>query len=239
MLPSDDSTFRQDRFAAVRRRMINGHLKARGISDDRVLAAMAGVAREEFVPAALQDLAYDDRALKIGLGQTISQPYTVAFMCQAALPGERDRVLEIGTGSGYGAAVLSRLAEHVDTIERLPELAETARCRLRDTGCSNVTVHVGDGSRGLPEQAPFDAIIVTAAAPHLPQPLADQLAEGGRLVIPIGDSTYGQSMMRFTRQGADLISDNLGGFVFVPLIGEFGVPEDDDSETDLEPRIGF
>ncbi len=216
--------------------MIDRDLRPRQITDPRVLAAMAAVPREQFVPEPLRQRAYDDCALKIASGQTISQPYTVAFMCQAAQISQDDHVLEVGTGSGYGAAVLSRLARHVDSIERLPELAESARQALNRAGCDNVTLHVGDGSLGLPGAAPFDAIIVTAAAPKLPQPLLDQLTDGGRLIVPVDTSSSGQSMMRYTRRGDYLSSEDLGGFVFVPLIGDYGVPDDDSGPR---PRLGF
>jgi len=243
MTRNDERKQVDDLLAAERRRMVDRDLRQRGITDEPVLAAMAAVPREEFVPEELRGRAYEDRALRIESGQTISQPYTVAFMCQSAGILTSDRVLEIGTGSGYGAAVLSRLAARVDTIERLPELAATAGRRLRQIGCDNVTVHVGDGSSGLPSHAPFDVIVVTAAAPALPRPLTDQLAEGGRLVIPVDTSSSGQTMMRITRRGNELASEDLGAFVFVPLIGEFGAAEDDASNSDHADsrprRIGF
>lgn len=208
-------------FAALRHRMIEVDLRGRGISDSRVLMAMAEVPREEFVPEALRDEAYDDRALPIGFHQTISQPFTVAFMLESLRLRSGDKVLEIGTGSGYAAAVLSQLVATVHTVERIPELAQAAQRRLQRLGIRNVQVHVGDGSLGLPEHEPFDAIVVTAAAEVLPPPFAKQLADGGRLVLPLGDA-YSQSLYRFTKVGEQLVSEDLGGFVFVPLIGRYG-----------------
>ena len=208
-------------FRALRHGMIEADLRGRGISDSRVLKAMAEVPREEFVPEALREEAYDDRPLSIGFHQTISQPYTVAFMLQSLSLRNGDTVLEIGTGSGYAAAVLSLLAVTVHTVECIPELAKTAQRRLQRLGYRNVHVHVADGSLGLPEYGPFDAIVVTAAAEELPPPYAGQLADGGRLVLPLGDA-YCQSLYRFTKDGERLVSKDLGGFVFVPLTGRYG-----------------
>jgi protein-L-isoaspartate(D-aspartate) O-methyltransferase len=205
-------------FPAQRRELVE-QLRRRGIVDERVLQAMADVPREKFVPEALLDRAYEDHALPIGLDQTISQPFTVAFMCEALQLTGDETVLEIGTGSGYGACVLSRLAAWVDTIERLPELAEAARERIRRLDYRNIRVHIGDGSLGLPNEAPFDAIIATAGAEHCPAALVEQLADGGRIVIPIGDSPRQQILMRYTRRGDELHSEPLGDFAFVPLIG--------------------
>ncbi len=206
--------------------MVRSQLETRDIVDPRVLAAMAKVPREEFVAAGYQDQAFADCALPIECGQTISQPYTVAFMCQAACISPSDKVLEIGTGSGYGAAVLSQLCRDVHTIERIPQLAEQARERLQRLGCTNVQVHVANGTLGLPEHAPFDVIVVTAAAEALPQPYLEQLQEGGRIIIPLGSSGYGQSMYRMTRSHGSMQVDNLGDFAFVPLIGACGHPPD-------------
>lgn len=170
----------------LRWEMVERQLRSRDIADERVLAAMERVPREVFVPESLRRRAYDDAALPIGGGQTISQPYMVAKICEAlALRGD-EHVLDVGTGSGYQAAVLAELAAEVDTIERRPELAELAAQNLEAAGYDRVRVHTGDGSRGLPERAPFDAIAVAAAAPELPQTLYDQLEPRGRLVVPVG-----------------------------------------------------
>jgi protein-L-isoaspartate(D-aspartate) O-methyltransferase len=166
--------------------MVDAQLRGRDVVDERVLAAMDRVPRELFVPEKQRDRAYDDAALPIGEGQTISQPYMVARICEALGLTGGEHVLDVGTGSGYQAAVLAELAEEVDTIERIPALAERARANLVVAGYSGVRVHVGDGSRGLPDRAPFDAIAVAAAAPELPQSLYDQLEPRGRLVVPVG-----------------------------------------------------
>ena len=202
----------------AKRRMLDRHLRARGISDERVLAAMEQVPREEFVPEPLQPRAYDDCALPVVLGQTISQPYTVAFMAQAAGLQGHERVLEIGTGSGYGAAVLGQLAAEVFSIERWPELYESASQRLEQLGIDNVRTKLGDGSQGWAEQAPFDVIVVTAAAEQLPTAYREQLAEGGRIIIPIGKPGGGQTMFLFTRRNEELREESLGLFSFVPLV---------------------
>ena len=206
-------------FAEQRRRMVDEQLRRRGIRDERVLAAMRLAPREAFVPAGLLATAYDDHAMPIGSGQTISQPFTVAYMCEAAQLTGGEKVLEIGTGSGYGAAVLAHLAREVYTVERLPELADEARRRLTELGYDHVHVATGDGSMGWPEHAPFDAIVVTAAATKLPPALVEQLAPGGRIVIPIGPAGGGQIMYRFTNRDGELKAEDLGDFAFVPLIG--------------------
>lgn len=200
--------------------MVVGQLAERGIRDARVLAAMARVPREEFVPAVERHLSYVDGALPIGWDQTISQPFTVAFMCEAAQIEPTDRVLEIGTGCGYGAAVLAQLAREVFTIERIEPLAEQARENLLRCGYTNAYVYQGDGTLGLSEQAPFDAVVVTAGAMGLPEAYRRQLADGGRIVIPIGRDRHSQTMFRFTRHGNNWETESLGGFAFVPLIGE-------------------
>jgi protein-L-isoaspartate(D-aspartate) O-methyltransferase len=205
-------------FDLARHNMVVEQLERRGISDPRVLEAMEWVPREEFVPPDLVNLSYEDRALPIGLEQTISQPYTVAFMCQEARITAGDKVLEVGTGSGYGAAVLSLLAREVHTIERIDELYRAARQRLSEIGRGNVHVYLDDGTLGLPGEAPFDAILVTAGAESLPSAYQRQLADGGRLVIPVGPSDS-QKMLRITRRGDQFARENLGSFGFVPLVG--------------------
>ena len=212
-------------FAALRQAMVDQQLRRRGISDPRVLEAMARVPREEFVPPELVPHAYDDGAMPIGLDQTISQPYVVAFMAEAAQIGPHDKVLEIGTGSGYAAAVLSLLCREVHSVERLPALEQQASERLQRLRYTNVYTHVVDGTEGLISRAPYAAILVPAAAAEVPRPLMDQLTEGGRLIIPIGERTPGQRMMRYTLQGRTLVYDDLGPFAFVPLIGEHGFKE--------------
>lgn len=202
--------------------MVDTQLRARGICDPRVLAAMLAVPREEFVDEALRDDAYGDWPLPIGGGQTISQPYTVAYMAQAAELQGGERILEVGTGSGYGAAVLSQLGAEVHTIERIPALARRAIAALERLRYCNVHVHVGDGSLGLAEEAPFDAIVVTAGAANLPSSYTEQLAEGGRIVIPIGKYKSRQHLYRFRNQHGELSIDDLGLFAFVPLIGDKG-----------------
>ena len=202
--------------------MVAHDLAARDIHDERVLAAMESVPREHFVPEDLVDAAYEDRPLPIGVGQTISQPYIVALMAQEARIRAADRVLEVGTGSGYGAAVLGRLAAEVWTIERHEDLARRAREALEATGAGNVHVDVGDGSLGAPDSAPFDAIVVTAAAPAVPDALVAQLADGGRLVIPIGPDGHAQELVRVTVRGEHSERAHLCDVRFVPLIGAEG-----------------
>ena len=210
-------------FAALRDMMVTEQLEARGIRDPAVLAAMREVPREEFVPAELAGHAYDDNPLPIGEGQTISQPYMVAYMTEALELARTDRVLEIGTGSGYAAAVLGRLVSEVHTVERIAALATTARARLLGLGYDNVHVHLGDGSMGWPGEAPYDAIVVTAGAPQVPQPLLEQLAVGGRLVIPVGTHTRLQTLVRVRRVGeTEYRQESHFDVMFVPLIGEAG-----------------
>jgi protein-L-isoaspartate(D-aspartate) O-methyltransferase len=212
-----------ENFAALREMMVTGQLVARGVRDPAVLAAMREVPREEFVPAHLASRAYDDCPQPIAEGQTISQPYMVACMAEFLELARRDRVLEIGTGSGYAAAILSRIVDEVHSIERLAGLAESARERLFRLGYRNVHVHLGDGSLGWPELAPYDAIVVTAGAPAVPHSLKAQLAVGGRLVIPVGPDPRFQSLIRIRRLGADdYRRENLMDVMFVPLIGSEG-----------------
>lgn len=211
-----------DKYRDLRSQMVERQLRSRGIRDARVLGAMARVPRHLFVPIKWRDSAYADHALPIGFRQTISQPFIVAFMCEAAKLSGRELVLEVGAGSGYGAAVLSQLAAEVHTVERIPELAEQARDTLSRLGYENVSVHLADGSLGWPEAGPYDAIVVTAGAEALPKPYLKQLAKGGRIIIPIGMPRHGQTMYRIGTRGTQLISENLGGCAFVPLIGKFG-----------------
>jgi protein-L-isoaspartate(D-aspartate) O-methyltransferase len=206
-------------FDLARHNMVAEQLARRGIHDPRVLEAMQRVPREKFVPEFLQVKAYDDCALPIGWEQTISQPFTVAFMCQEARLRGSDIVLEIGTGSGYGAAVLALLVHTVHTVERIDELYRAAAERLAALGFDNVCVHLDDGSLGLMQEAPFDAIVCTAGAEYLPTAYQDQLTDGGRIVIPIGPPGH-QEMYRFTRRGDDWYGDNLGSFGFVPLVSD-------------------
>jgi protein-L-isoaspartate(D-aspartate) O-methyltransferase len=210
-------------FAAQRAMMVERQLRARGIRDPAVLAAMREVPREEFVPPELAGHACDDNPLPIGEGQTISQPYMVAYMTEALEPRPADRVLEVGTGSGYAAAVLSRVVAEVYTVERIAVLAEAARERLGRLGYANIHVHDGDGSLGWAEHAPYDAIVVTAGAPQVPQPLLDQLAIGGRLVVPVGPDLRLQTLVRVRRVGeTEFRREDHFGVMFVPLIGEAG-----------------
>lgn len=203
--------------------MIRDHLAGRGIHDPAVLAAMREVPREAFVGEEMQDFAYDDYPLPIAEGQTISQPYIVAYMTEALELSSTDRVLEIGTGSGYAAAVLSRIAGTVYSVERLAGLAQSARQRLEMLGYTNVVIHEGDGTLGWPEHAPYDAIVVTAGSPKVPKPLLEQLAIGGRLVIPVGPSLDLQILVRVRRVSEhDYRNEELCGVRFVPLIGAAG-----------------
>lgn len=203
--------------------MLKEHLADRGIESKQVLSAFSEVPREDFVPAGLRDLAYEDTPLDIGSGQTISQPYTVAFMTQLLGPKSSDIVLEVGTGSGYQAAILSRLCKRVYSIERFEGLAKEASGVLKKLGYDNIEVIVGDGSKGLPEKAPFDGIIVTAASPKVPRPLVNQLKVGGRLVVPVGVGM--QVMTRVIKRKGGLEKKTYPGFRFVPLTGEYGFRE--------------
>jgi protein-L-isoaspartate(D-aspartate) O-methyltransferase len=209
-----------------RAQMVEHQILARGVKDRLVLDAMRKVPRHVFVAPEYRDSAYADRPLPIGQGQTISQPYMVAVMTEALKLGGHEKVLEVGTGSGYQAAILAEIADHVVTTERWPELAELARVTLKELGYANVEVVVADGSRGYPERAPYDGIIVTAGAPDIPEVLVDQLADGGRLVIPVGNS-FQQTLTRLTRKGEQRETERLEGCVFVPLIGQYGWPEGD------------
>lgn len=207
-----------DPYLEARERMVQRQLKARDISDPLVLAAMQRVPRHRFVPDYLAAVSYDDHPLPIGSGQTISQPYIVALMSQWAEVRPGDKVLEVGTGSGYQAAVLAELTSRVYSIELLPELAREAAARLEALGYGRVRVKTGDGYQGWPEQAPFAAILVTAAAPHLPPALAAQLQEGGRLVIPLGPAGGMQNLVRYRKVQGQLKEDERLPVSFVPLV---------------------
>ncbi len=210
--------------ARQRARMVAHDLGGRGISDPAVLEAMGTVPRERFVEPAMAEFAYEDNPLPIDAGQTISQPFIVALMTEALELGPHDRVLEIGTGSGYAAAVLGRVAEAVWTVERHRVLADQAAERLAALGCDNVSVLVGDGTLGWPEAAPYDGIVVTAGGPTVPRALLEQLADGGRLVIPVGDESRNQELLRVRRAGPEFREEDLGPVRFVPLVGRQGWP---------------
>jgi protein-L-isoaspartate(D-aspartate) O-methyltransferase len=209
--------------ARARADMVEHQIARRGVRDKRVLKAMARIPREAFVLPGWEDEAYEDQPLPIAERQTISQPYIVAYMIEAAGLRPGDRALEIGTGSGYAAAVMAAIAARVYTIDRHPGLAETARRRLQELGFDNIEVRVGDGTLGWPEAQPFDAIIVTAGGPKVPGDLREQLAIGGRLVIPVGESLHRQRLVSVVREGpADYREEDLADVSFVPLIGEAG-----------------
>jgi protein-L-isoaspartate(D-aspartate) O-methyltransferase len=201
--------------------MVDRQIASRGVTSPRVLNALLEVPRHQFVPERQRQYAYQDSPLGIGLGQTISQPYIVAYMTEKLKLTGVERVLEIGTGSGYQAAILAELAEEVHSIERHPQLAEGAARLLAELGYENIQVHTRDGTAGLAEFAPYQAVMVTAAGPDVPQPLLDQLDDGGRLVMPVG-SRGGQYLVRIERRGDDLVRENLAPVAFVPLIGEHG-----------------
>lgn len=210
-------------FVSLRMRMVQRQIAARGIRDRYVLDAMRTVPREVFVPEKSRDYAYEDTPLPIEAGQTISQPYMVAIMIEAAVLGPSDRALEIGAGSGYAAAVMAQIAGRVFAIERHEELARLAADRMRRLGYDNVTIRHGDGSHGWPEEAPFHAIIVAASGSHVPIVLKRQLAIGGRLVMPIGEPHSVQSLFKVVRTGEDEFSkEDLGAVRFVPLVGAHG-----------------
>lgn len=209
-----------------RAEMVDRDIAGRGVRDGRVLAAMRAVPRDLFVPAALRDQAWEDYPLPIGADQTISQPYIVALMAEALQLRGPERVLEIGTGSGYAAAVLARLCAQVETVERIAELADRATRQLAELGVANVHVHCADGTLGWPDAAPYDAILVTAGGPVIPPELQSQLAPGGRLVMPVGASRGWQDLVRVTRTGPDdFRTESLCEVAFVPLLGAQGWPE--------------
>ena len=205
--------------------LIERELKPAGIIDERVLEAIRKVRRENFIPPSLRDRAYGNYPLPIGENQTISQPYIVALMTQALNIKDTDKVLEIGTGSGYQAAILAELARIVYTVERIPTLLDRARTNLYSQGYKNVILVLGDGTKGLPEYAPYDKIIVTAAAPKIPEPLLEQLKNGGKMVIPVGDRYVQDLVLIEKAQNGRIYRSSLGGCRFVPLIGEEGWKE--------------
>lgn len=215
----------EENFEYQRERLVD-QIASRGFISPRVLWAMRQVPREEFVPASLRAEAYEDRPLSIGCGQTISQPSMVALMTDVLSPEPHHRILEIGTGSGYQTAILALLSGEIVTIERYPALSFSAARRLARLGLWNVKYLCGDGTRGWPEGAPYDRILVTAGAPHVPPPLFEQLAEGGLLVIPIGSRTE-QTLFRIRKANGQPVWETIVGCRFVPLIGQFGWPADD------------
>jgi protein-L-isoaspartate(D-aspartate) O-methyltransferase len=207
-----------------RGRMVDDQIVGRGVKDERVLAALRRVPRHEFLPEAIRGMAYADNALPIGEGQTMSQPYMVAIMTELLGLTGTERVLEIGTGSGYQAAILAELCSKVYTVERIKTIAEKARATLDRLGYKNVAIKVYDGTYGWKEMAPFDAIMVTAGAPDIPAPLVEQLKDGGRMAIPVGER-YGQTLLKVVKTGEGPITERSIPCVFVPLIGNHGWKE--------------
>jgi protein-L-isoaspartate(D-aspartate) O-methyltransferase len=205
------------RYSKQREAMVASQIAARGVTDPATLRAMGAVRRHLFVPEASRGNAYEDRPLPIGYGQTISQPFIVATMTQTIRPQKEHRVLEIGTGSGYQAAVLAEIVRNVYTVEIVPELGEAARERLRALGYRNAEVRIADGYDGWPEQAPFDAIVVTAAAEYIPPPLIKQLKEGGRMVIPVGAPFFNQALILVEKKGGEITTRQLMPVIFVPF----------------------
>jgi len=214
-------------FAELRERMVRRQIEARGISEATILDAFREVPREAFISPDYARDAYDDHPLPIEAGQTISQPYIVALMIEAAEIDRDDRVLEVGAGSGYAAAIISRIAREVVGVERQHDLVEVARERLQRLGYDNIRIVEGDGTRGCPEEAPFDAILAAASGSHVPPPLVAQLAPGGRLVMPVGDPGWVQKLVKVTKQEDGILQQSdLGEVRFVPLIGEEGWRDD-------------
>ena len=209
-----------DKYTQLRKNMVEQQLKARDINDEKVLSVMGKIERHNFVPDVLKNNAYNDNPLPIGYGQTISQPYIVALMTQSLGIEKNDKVLELGTGSGYQAAVLSGLVDKVYTIEIINELAKNAETRLKNLGYNNVKVKNADGYSGWEEFAPYDAIIVTAAANHIPPPLLEQLKDNGKLIIPLGSTLTFQTLTLVTKKGNDLETEFITGVRFVPLTGK-------------------
>lgn len=221
-----------------RKKMVRTQLLGRNIRDPLTLRAMGRVPREKFVPDKYRSLAYEDRPVSIGEEQTVSQPFMVALMTQALKLSGHERVLEIGTGSGYQTAILAEIVQHVYSVERIPALARRAREILGTLGYTGVEIIVGDGTLGDPDHAPFDAVLVTAGSPHVPHPLREQLADGGRLVIPVGSRGI-QELQRIRRRGNSYLTENLGGCVFVPLIGMGGWTEGTPSGNLQNPKAGI
>ena len=207
-------------YESAAERMVAEQIEKRGVKDKRVLQAMRTVPRHKFVPDELKAYAYEDRPFPIGCGQTISQPYIVALMTELLKVDKEDKVLEVGTGSGYQAAILSQIVREVYTIEIFEELGISAKRRLRELGYSNVKVRIGDGYYGWPEEAPFDAIIVTCAATHIPPPLLAQLREGGRMCIPVGGVFQVQNLMLVEKRDGKITSRNILPVRFVPMLGK-------------------
>jgi len=208
-------------FEVARRKMVETQIAARGIRNPRVLQVMREIPRHLFLDEGMWEQAYQDHPLPIGEKQTISQPYIVALMTEALEPTPKDRILEIGTGSGYQTAILANLCEWVYSVERIRSLALKARKVLDQLRLYNVSIRIGDGTEGWVENAPYDGILVTAGAPEVPQPLKEQLAEGGRLVIPVGDR-FSQSLYKILRKGGEFHQEDLGGCRFVDLVGRYG-----------------
>ncbi len=220
----------ENEYTLARERMVRDQIVPRRISDERVLSAMRTVPRHRFVPPDLRHLAYTDAPLPIGHRQTISQPYIVALMTSLLELKEDDKVFEVGTGSGYQAAILAHIANQVFTIERIGEIADKTRELFQELGLKNIHVVEGDGSLGLEQEAPFDAIIVTAAAPKVPEPLKEQLADGGRMVLPVGGRN-GQILELWKRKGRKLEKDRLAPVAFVPLVGDQGWESEEGSHS--------
>ena len=219
-----------------RDRMVDRQIAGRGIADRHVLDAMRRVPRERFVAPGFEEFAYEDTPLPIDEGQTISQPYIVALMIKAAEVKPGDRVLDVGTGSGYAAAIVSLIADHVYTIERHETLAQIAERRFAELGYRNISVTHGDGTRGWPDAAPFDAILIAAGGPDIPQPLRNQLAIGGRLIIPVGTELHDQRLIKLVRRSAtEFEEEDLGAVAFVPLVGEHGWPGTEPDRADRQP----
>lgn len=213
-----------DKYTAARHRMVERHLNGRGIRNQRLLEAFRRVPRERFVPPEHADEAYADHPVPIGYGQTISQPYIVALMIEQLDPQPRDKILDVGAGSGYQTAILAQLCRHVYALERLDELTEQAVNTLGSMNIDNVSVCTGDGTLGWPEEAPFDGIICGAAAPEIPDPWLQQLADGGRIVVPVG-GPGAQSLLRLEKRGEELLREHVCDVRFVKLIGKSGWPE--------------